>query len=128
MNARNIRKNCAKMKVTRYLLPLLFIAGLALSACDKQGPAEAIVLVVDSVGKRVPGALVVLRQDSIVNPTNGVQATVNEQRITDAAGQATFSFKLEAVLILEASKGTLEGRDFIRLEQSEQVNKTVIIR
>jgi len=128
MNTRNIRKNCPKMKVTRYILPLLFIASLAVSSCDKQGPADATVVVVDSIGKRVPGAVVVLRQDSVVNPTNGVQASINEMKVTDAAGQAFFTFKLEAVLILEAKKGALEGRDFIRLEQSKEVNKTVIIR
>lgn len=117
------------MKVTRFILPLLFIASIAINACKKDsGPAEALVVVVDSLGKRVPGALVVLRQDSVVNPTNGVQATINEQKVTDAAGQALFSFRLEAVLILEASKGTKSGRDFIRLEQAEQVSKTVIIR
>jgi len=116
------------MKITRFILPILFIASLAVSSCEKSGPAEAIVVVVDSTGKRVPGATVVLRQDSVINPTNGVQSTLKETKITDGGGQAFFTFKLEAVLIVEVDYGTRTGRDFIRLEQSKQVNKTVIIR
>jgi hypothetical protein len=116
------------MKVFRYLLPSLILASFALGSCKKTGPAEAVVLVIDSTGKRVPGALVVLRQDSVFNPVNGTQAVINEQGITDAAGQAFFTFKLEAVLIVEASKGTKTARDYIRLEQSKQVSKAVMIR
>jgi hypothetical protein len=116
------------MKIARLLLPLLFIALLAVSACDKSGPAEALVVAVDSLGKRVPGVLIVLRQDSVINQTNGVQASINQQQITDVVGQAFFTFRLEAVLLVEAQKGNLTGRDFIRLEQSKQVSKTIVIR
>jgi hypothetical protein len=116
------------MKVSAFLFSVLIVASLAAGSCKKSGPADAVISVVDSTGKRISGALVVLRQDSIVNPTTGSQAVINEAKITDAAGQAFFSFRLEAVLIVEAQKGSLTARDFIRLEQSEQVSKTVIIR
>ncbi len=112
----------------KYLIPLLFIAIIGWSSCEKSGPAEALITVTDSLGKRVPGAIVVLRQDSVINPTNGSQAVINEVKISDAAGQALFTFKLEAVLNVEVTKGGLQARDYIRLEQSEQVSKTVIIR
>jgi hypothetical protein len=116
------------MKAFRYLLPAIILASFALGSCKKSGPAEAVITVIDSTGKRVPGALVVLRQDSVINPTNGTQAMINQQGITDAAGQAFFTFQLEAVLIVEASKGTKQARDYIRLEQSKQVSKAVLIR
>lgn len=117
------------MRIARYLLPSLLLISIVLgSSCKKTGPAEAVIMVVDSTGKRIAGALVTLRQDSVQNPTNGVQASVNEIKMTDGAGQAYFTFKLEAVLIVEAEKGNLEARDIIRLEQSKQVTKTVIIR
>jgi len=118
------------MKSLRYLLPILFIVAVAgWSACKKtSGPAEALITVVDSTGKRVSGAVVVLRQDSVVNPTTGSQAIINETKISDAAGQALFSFRLEAVLNIEADKGALSARDYIRLEQGKQVAKTVILR
>lgn len=116
------------MKVLKYLLPVLFILTMSVSACKKSGPADAVVTVTDSTGKRIAGATVVLRQDSVLNPTNGVKAAINESKVTDASGQAFFTFKLEAVLILEANKGNLSARDYVRLEQSKQVAKTVVIR
>jgi hypothetical protein len=112
----------------RNLFLLMFAALIGFSSCEKTGPADALITVVDSTGKRVPGALVVLRQDSVINPTTGAHAVINEARISDGAGQASFSFKLEAVLNIEVTKNTLSARDYIRLEQSEQVTKTVIIR
>lgn len=112
----------------KYLIPLLFIAALGWSSCEKSGPADALITVTDSTGKRIPGAVVVLRQDSVINPNTGSQAVINEVRVADAAGQAAFSFKLEAVLNIEAFKGSLTARDFIRLEQSKEVTKTVVLR
>ena len=112
----------------RYLLPLLFIALIGWSSCEKSGPADCVITVVDSTGKRVSGAIVVLHQDSVVNGTTGAQAVINEMKSTDASGQVWFSFKLEAVLNIDASKGTKTARDYIRLEQSKEVTKTVVLR
>ncbi len=123
-----ILANSRKLNIMKYLLPILFIAVLGWSSCEKSGPADALITVVDSTGKRIPGAVVVLRQDSVINPTNGSQAVINEVRVCDAAGQASFSFELEAVLNIEAFKGSLTARDYIRLEQSIEVTKTVVIR
>lgn len=110
------------------LFPILFIAMIGWSACEKTGPADALITVTDSIGKRVPGAIVVLRQDSVINPTTGAQAVINEVGVSNAFGQATFSFKLEAVLIVEVTKGALTATDYIRLEQSKEVTKTIILR
>ncbi len=98
------------------------------TSCKKEGPAEAVIVVTDTLGRRISGALVTLRQDSVTNPVNGVQASVNEQQLTDASGQAYFSFDLECVLVAEAEKANLSARDFVRLEQSKSVTKTLIIR
>ena len=116
------------MKLVRtFWMPVIMIVMMA-TACKKAGPCEALVTVIDSLGKRVQGATVVLRQDSVINPTNGSQGAINEVGITNSSGQAYFTFKLEAVLILEAIKGTKSARDYLRLEQGEQVAKTVVIR
>jgi len=98
------------------------------SSCKKEGPADVVITVTDTLGRTISGALVTLRQDSVTNPVNGVQASVNEQQLTDGSGQAYFSFDLEAVLVAEAEKGTQSARDFVRLEQSKTVTKTLVIR
>lgn len=119
-----------KKQIVRTLPVLFFILGITASmySCRKKGPADAIVTVVDSLGKTVQGAKVVLRQDSVISPTTGAQANVYQAGTTDLNGQASFSFPLEAVLNVEVSKGALSARDYIRLEQSKQVEKTVIIK
>lgn len=113
-----------------FLLAVLFSAVLIsfTSSCKKEGPAEAVITVKDTLGRPISGAMVVLRQDSVSNPVNGVQASVNVEQLTDVSGQAYFSFDLEAVLIAEAEKGNLSARDFVRLEQSKTVSKTLVIR
>ena len=117
------------MKGLKYLIILLILASAGWSACEKtNGPADAVITVVDSTGKRIAGATVVLRQDSVVNSTTGAQAVINESKVTNSSGQAWFTFKLEAVLNIEASKGNLSALDYIRLEKNEEVTKTVTIR
>src|SRR5688572_29328539 len=118
------------MKASGYLI-LVFAAALAssvtMTSCeDKTGPCGAVVTVTDSLGKRVPGALVTLRPDSSVYAPGAPQidTSVTQTAMTDVVGQATFSYKLEAVLIVDAEKGLKTGRDYIRLEKNSTVSKT----
>ena len=113
---------------TILILLCIFTVFSVFYSCRKKGPADALITVTDSLGKPVQGATVVLRQDSVISPTTGAQANVHQEGTTDLDGQATFSFALEAVLNLEVSKGALYVRDYIRLEQSKQVEKTVILK
>jgi hypothetical protein len=113
-----------------FLLSALFFSMVISfsTSCKKEGPASAVITITDTLGRTISGATVTLRQDSVTNPVNGVQASVNQQQSTDQFGQAYFSFDLESVLIVEAEKGTMSARDFIRLEQSKTVSKTLVIR
>lgn len=106
----------------------LIISVIFFPSCKKTSPAEAVVIVNDTLGRPVSGAKVVLKQDSVVSPTTGAQANVYQEATTDASGQAMFSFKLEAVLFVEVTKGSLFEKDYIRLEQSKQVQKTIILK
>ena len=92
----------------RYLIPIVFSCFIGLTACDKKGPAEAIITVTDSAGRRVSGAVVILHQDSIQSTVTGAQAVINEQKLTDGSGVATFTFKLPAVLFIDATKGNYD--------------------
>jgi hypothetical protein len=117
---------------SRCFRPFAFAAACAalfsFTACKKTEPAEALVYVVDSLGAAVPAARVVLRNDSVTSPTTGAQAIVYQEGVTDGAGQAYFIFEHEAVLFVEVTKGALFERDYIRLEQSKQVDKTVVLK
>lgn len=97
-------------------------------SCKKTKPAEANVTVVDTLNRPVGGATVVLRQDSVVNTTTGVRADVYQEKITSGDGNAHFEFEWEAVLNVEVTKDILSAKDYIRLEQSKTVTKTVIVK
>jgi|GEM_PF-553552 len=125
----SIYRQCSISVFLNIGIPLVFILILATSSfsCKKTGPAEAVITVQDSFGKPVAGATVVLRQDTVKN-ANGVQASIYEKKISDSQGNASFSFKWEAVLNVEAKKGLDSGSTYIRLEQSKTVPKTVVIK
>lgn len=110
------------------LVLVAFSALVSLPSCKKTKPCEAIVTVYDTLGYPVQGAKVVLRQDSVVSQQTGVQADIYDEKITDFDGRTLHEFKWEAVLVLEATKGNLNARDYIILKQSETVNKEITIR
>lgn len=113
-------------KAIPYLF-LIFVLTLNWN-CKKTGPAEAIVTILDSLGQPVAGAKVILRQDSVQNTTTGVRADVYQEHVTSSNGEAVFSFELEAVLNIEVIKDSIHKADeYIRLEQSKTVRKTVVI-
>ncbi len=113
----------------RNIILLLAVAGIiSVSACKKTEPCKAIITVVDTLGRPVVGATVVLRQDSVVNAQTGVRADLYQEQLSTGTGEAFFEFKWEAVLNLEASKDVLSAKDYIRLEQSAEVRKTVVIK
>ncbi|MBK9400455.1 MAG: hypothetical protein IPN36_06215 [Bacteroidetes bacterium] len=116
--------------MNRYLILLtLALAGLlTVSSCKKTEPCEAIITVVDTLGRPVSAAKVVLRQDSVVNPQTGVRADVFDEEFTTSNGEAIFKFQWEAVLNVEVTSLTLTAKDYIRLEQSETVRKTVVVK
>lgn len=111
----------------RNLLILFFASVLFASACKKTEPCNAIITVQDTLGNALPGLKVVIRQDS-VRSTKNVQANIYQENITTGNGEAIFEVKWEAVLNVEVYRDTLSVRDYIRLEQSETVRKTIIVR
>jgi hypothetical protein len=116
--------------MNRILTIILSLSGLFFltTSCKKTEPCEAVITVVNEQGQPVAGARVVLRQDSVVNPQTGIRADIFDEEFTTSSGEAFFEFKWEAVLNVEAEFDTLNARDYIRLEQSETVRKTVVVR
>lgn len=116
--------------MNRYLLflTLAFVGLLTVSSCKKTEPCEAIITVVDTLGRPVAAAKVVLRQDSVVNPETGVRADIFDEEFTTSDGEAIFKFSWEAVLNVEVTYLTTTAKDYIRLEQSETVRKTVVLK
>ncbi|HNS12154.1 MAG TPA: hypothetical protein PKM97_06030 [Bacteroidia bacterium] len=108
------------------IMVAVFLA-LSFFACKKDGPSRAVITVVDSIGRPVQGALVILWQDTAVNKSNGVASELRVSKNSDAAGRAEFEFKLEAFLNIDVLYNADTARSFIRLKEHETVNKTVVI-
>lgn len=98
------------------------------AGCKKTSPANAEITVVDSLGRTIQGVTVVLRQDSVINPTTNVKADIYDSKVTDVNGKTYHSFEWEAVLNIELKKGNKKSKDYITLKQSETVSKTVTLR
>lgn len=106
----------------------LFAVTFIHSSCEETSSAKAVITVLDSLNNPVVGAIVELSQDSVINQSTGVQANIYDLQITDAAGITTHEFQWEAVLNIDVTKGNLKTKDFIRLEQSNTIRKTIILR
>ena len=120
--------NFYTMKNVFFILVASMLALVVVPACKKTEPCEAIITVVDTLGRPVAGAKVVLRQDSVINSQNGVRADIFDEEFTASNGEALFEFKWEAVLNVEVVSQTQQAKDYIRLVQSETVRKTVIVK
>jgi hypothetical protein len=107
---------------------ILVISSFAVS-CQKEGPANCVIEVITEDKKPVSGAKVYLHAKDAM-PTPG---EFEQEGITDASGKASFTFKLEAIYTVEASKGdsingSYYGMGSVRLEQKKTVNQTVVVR
>jgi hypothetical protein len=110
------------------LIVFVALTAIATTSCKKTEPCKAVITVQDSLGKPVVGARVILRQDSVINPSTGVRADVFQEKYSLNNGEAFFEFGLEAVLNVEVDYDVRSARDYIRLEQSETVRKTVVVK
>jgi hypothetical protein len=110
------------------LIIIAVVLAFVSTSCKKTEPCNAVISVLDTLDRPVVGARVVLRQDSVINPTTGVRADILEEGVTAANGEAYFEFKLEAVLNVEVTYDIRSAKDYIRLEQSETVRKTIILK
>jgi hypothetical protein len=124
-----------KMKNKRvHIIPVLILffgfLGVVsvISSCKKDGPARAEIIVVDVTGAPVEGATVTLHQDTLKSPVTGAQATISDVKTTDSDGKTSHEFPLEAILNVDVVKGKLKVSDYIRLEKSSTVSKTVSLK
>lgn len=119
---------------------LLLFAGFLLSgfffsvsSCQKETICKASVTCVDSAGNGVSNAFIELyapvkSADGKTTYTADVKASGN----TDGSGKINFTFKLPAIYDIKASllsgARTFTGTSVIKLEEGENVEKTVTIR
>ena len=118
-----------KIQTERWLgyagLVLLFIP--AFFSCKKDAPTKAVITVLDTTDVPVPGVVVSVFQDSVINQVTGVRANIRDVRITDASGKTEHTFKWEALLNIEAisPNDSDTARGYVRLEYQKTIEATV---
>src|SRR5436190_24383778 len=112
---------------------ILFIP--AFFSCKKDAPTKAVITVLDTNFLPVAGAHVRVFQDSVINQVTGVQANIDDEKISDSQGRTEHEFKWEAFLNIEATRIRLDtasmpidtdtARGYVRLEYQKTVDATV---
>lgn len=120
---------------------LLHLGGLfllfmpAFFSCKKDEPTKCVITVLDTNSLPLAGAFVRVFQDSVINQVTGVQADINDEKISDSNGRTEHEFKWEAFLNIEAVAIRLDTaswpidtdttRGYVRLEYQKTVEATV---
>src|SRR5262245_39145003 len=104
--SRQYYSKLSKMKI--YIKRLLNAGALVLLfmpaffSCKKDEPTKAVITVLNANSTPVAGAHVRVFQDSVVNQVTGVQANINDEKVSDSQGRTEHEFKWEAFLNIEA--------------------------
>jgi hypothetical protein len=118
--------NVMKLKINIAAIILFSVMVFTNISCRKKGETSATITVLDVNGNTVTGATVELHSRDI--PAPGAPGIIEQTKTSDASGQATFIFDLEAVLTIEAKSGSSFGTGSVRLEKHENVKQKVTIR
>lgn len=103
------------------------------TSCKKEKDIVAIITVKDSSGNLVSGATVTLYPAPVHSQTSGdlPNSSLTKSNVTDANGKVQFTYELEAILNVEATKtilpNTYTGKNIIRLLKGKTVEKTIEI-
>ena len=101
-------------------------------ACEKANDTIGIIIVKDSNGNTVSGAIVVLHQDGVISPQgNSSNPELRKTDVTDANGRAEFTYELEAIFQVDVEKidgnNIYNGSNIIRLLKEKTVTQVVEI-
>ena len=106
---------------------------LTIGSCQKAQDTVGVIVVKDSNGNLVSGAMVVLHLDSLAENQQGnfYNSSLRKTDITDASGRAEFTYELEAIFQVSVTKtqgnNTLTGSNVIRLLKEKTVTQEVRI-
>jgi len=122
-------------KIFQTVILGVFILGLSTTttSCKKETDTIAIVIVKNTNGTVISGATVVLYPDQTNSPISGElpNASLTKTNKTDANGKVEFTYDLECVLNIEATKldgnDELQGNNVIQLLKGKTTTKVVEI-
>ena len=102
------------------------------TSCKKEKETIAVIIVKNTSGNVVSGVTVVLSPKQILSP-NGEPPNpfLSKSNVTDANGSVQFTYELEAILNVKATKkianDNFEGKNIIRLLKGKTITKVIEI-
>jgi hypothetical protein len=114
----------------------LFIAALASgiiilsvgSSCQKKTDCKLIVITHDSVGNVLPAATVKLFVNVKTSTGAVVRADLKAEGVSDGSGSSTYTFKLPAILDVNAISVARTGVGVVKLEEGKTVEKIIVLK
>jgi len=93
---------------------------VSFSSCKKEKETIAVIIVKNTSGNVVSGVTVVLSPEQIISPNGSLpDPALTKFNTTDANGRVQFTYELEAILNVKATKkidnDNFEGNNIIRL-------------
>jgi hypothetical protein len=122
-----------KHRVLLTLFILLALMGLMLPSCQKDTDCKAVVTCLDSIGRPVGNASVLLYAP--VKSADGkttYTADITASGTTDNDGTARFTFRLPAIYDVKGTATlaakTITGTGVVKLEEGQTVEKTITLK
>ena len=103
------------------------------TSCEKEKDTIAVIIVKDTNGNVVSGVKVEVYPNQTINPSSGELPISDLRKVntTDANGKAQFTYELELILNVKATKkidnDDYEGVNIIRLLRGKTTTKVVEI-
>ena len=98
------------------------------SSCQKKTDCKLIVTTHDSLGNALGGSTVKLFANVKTASGTTVEADLKAEGVSDAGGKSTYTFKLPAILDVNAVSGSKSGVGIIKLEEGKTVEKIIVVK
>ena len=115
----------------KFFLSTFIIACFTLvfsSSCEKKTDCKLTVITVDSLGAPLAGVSVKLLANYQTRCDATGEAVLKAAGVSNARSTSTYTFKLPAILDINAAIGTKKGVAIIKLEEGKTVDKTVTVK
>ncbi|MFO0323035.1 MAG: hypothetical protein ACK504_11495 [Bacteroidota bacterium] len=117
-----------KIKLFITSLSVAIFLGVVFTSCKRKTECKLKIYTVDSLGLPLKGAVVKLFVNVKTVNGNIIEADVKAQGVSNGVGSSDYTFKLPAILDINANLDNKFGASIIKLEEGKTVEKTVILK
>jgi hypothetical protein len=117
-----------KIKLFKTSLLIALFVYLVFLSCKKTTECKLKIYTVDSLGLPLNGAVVKIFASVKTVNGNIIEADVKAQGVSNGVGGSYYTFKLPAILDVNANLDNKFGASIIKLEEGKTVEKTITLK